>query len=566
MTCAIAPGPIGAAHQAGYSPGYRSDCPGTPAESSLHMWPLRWAADEQWMSMAFGSDDVVYHSKGTTYYMLDRNWKRGDTHYQRGVLRTIGQSPCEDENVVEDVSGAPLACDRNADARSTVLHRGSKMVFIKWGEGNNTLDDVDNIVDCSWLDLQVIGNIRPDWYMDDRGDSTDVQYLGNQHVFHASDVPRLVKQWRKKDFANQYFVMSIGENPTPEENGIHWPLVLNIPGEGFGDDALRTYTNHRTLTDDDVGLFLIDEALEAAGGTCPQISQEGEAGGGGPPILEEPVPSNLEVDLNSWDTKVYTLSPVWEPPTKETGSSESSSYNSEVASPAITVVSDTVTASSCLDASVGEVHLTIEFDKVGEGLSVPWIGLMFRPDEECLMTPRDGSDGEVIFIEGNENLSATYGPLSAAVRTLGSGGDEGEIKAGHVPLADAEGFSQVLVMKMETENSNAITLSFRRSVMGTLLNNLVPVEPRSGMPPVLGETALDAMYLTYAIGMEESIGYHKTRQCFEIKDFPPCAGSGEMAVSPEKEASSPAPASWGHASLILTALLAAVAGVVPVLI
>ena len=44
------------------------------------------------------------------------------------------------------------------------------------------------------------------------------------------------------------------------KDNVHWPLVLNIPGEGFGDDAITMYDNHRVLTDADDALFLLDEA------------------------------------------------------------------------------------------------------------------------------------------------------------------------------------------------------------------------------------------------------------------------------------------------------------------
>jgi hypothetical protein len=37
-SCMIAPGAIGAAHQSGFSNGYSSTCPGTPAEGSPYMW------------------------------------------------------------------------------------------------------------------------------------------------------------------------------------------------------------------------------------------------------------------------------------------------------------------------------------------------------------------------------------------------------------------------------------------------------------------------------------------------------------------------------------------------
>ena len=72
VICEIAPGPIGAAHQAAYSSGYRTNCPGTPAEGSPYMWPTRWTADVDTKSMAFGSDEVVYHSVGKVWYRLDK--------------------------------------------------------------------------------------------------------------------------------------------------------------------------------------------------------------------------------------------------------------------------------------------------------------------------------------------------------------------------------------------------------------------------------------------------------------------------------------------------------------
>ena len=84
MKCLLAPGAIGAAHQAGFSKGYSSSCPGTPAQESPYMWPLRWSADVESKSMAYRSDDVVFASRGKTFYMLDKNMKRSDTTYQEG--------------------------------------------------------------------------------------------------------------------------------------------------------------------------------------------------------------------------------------------------------------------------------------------------------------------------------------------------------------------------------------------------------------------------------------------------------------------------------------------------
>lgn len=58
-------------------------------------------------------------------------------------------------------------------------------------------DDKNTVKNCTFLDLGIIGNVRPDWFMDKRGSGCDVQYLGDQHVFYEG-APRLVKQWRKQ--------------------------------------------------------------------------------------------------------------------------------------------------------------------------------------------------------------------------------------------------------------------------------------------------------------------------------------------------------------------------------
>lgn len=160
-TCELAPGPAGAAHQAAYSIGY-VNCTGTPAEGSPYMWPSAWSALIESESMPFGSDTVGFHSRGQVWYRLDRNWKRADTYYQRGVQRSVGQGPCDPENVVSPPGEPVIACRRNTDERSTMLHRGSKMYFITW-KNETEGDVVENIDTCRWLDLAIVGNIRPDW-------------------------------------------------------------------------------------------------------------------------------------------------------------------------------------------------------------------------------------------------------------------------------------------------------------------------------------------------------------------------------------------------------------------
>jgi len=53
------------------------------------------------------------------------------------------------------------------------------------------------------------------------------------------------------------------------EDGIHWPLMMDIPGEGYGPDLLRSMYNHEVIDDTKLDMFLIDQEFMAAGGDCP---------------------------------------------------------------------------------------------------------------------------------------------------------------------------------------------------------------------------------------------------------------------------------------------------------
>ena len=87
---------------------------------------MAWSANVESKSLPFGTDDVMYHSIGNVYYRLDKNWKRQDWYYQRGVQRSVGQGPCEPENRVEDLNEGPiLACRRDSDEYNTMIHRGT---------------------------------------------------------------------------------------------------------------------------------------------------------------------------------------------------------------------------------------------------------------------------------------------------------------------------------------------------------------------------------------------------------------------------------------------------------
>ncbi len=522
-------GAIGAGHQAAYSSGYRPDCEGTPAEGSPYMWPMAWTAHIESESMAYGSDDIWYTSRGNVYYRLDKNWKRADTYYQRGIQRSIGQAPCPAGNRVEEMSSGPVnACRRDSDEYSTMIHRGSKMFFISWKNDTEVgSSDPEQISECIWLDLQVIGNIRPDWYMDSRGDSTGVQYLGNQHVYHE-EKPRLVKQWRKKDFADQYFVMSVLGNP--EDDGIHWPMILNVPGEGFGDDFLQKYTNQSTLTDDDDYLFLLDEALDGIGGSCVQIASDGE---GGPPTSETvPIPSNLEVDVNAWFENEYTFSPVWEAP--ETDESVSTGESSVAITEAGSVIVE-----SCYDATTNSVDLKFKFidiDMVDGLAEIPWIAVGYRETDECLMNPRGGGDTEIILLSAPSSEDAMVAPffaiLPTSARTL-DGSAVTSIYDSMIPFQEKEGFSSV-DLYLPVAMSEALSRSGTPSAATGQDSDKVVLHFQQAMT----DGAPQVMHLMYAIGNTGTLGYHKTRECFDITEFPICPnresaseGSAENADS-----------------------------------
>lgn len=528
--CMIAPGAIGAAHQSGFSKGYSNECQGTPAEGSPYMWPMAWSADVDTKSMAFGYDEVVHHNRGRTFYRLDKNWKRSDTTLAKGVRRGIGQGPCENIDTEQTEEGV-MACISDQDVAAgdpmtTMIHRGSLMYFITWknstdvkvGETNTSL-----IEECSYLDLVVIGNIRPDWFLDDRGDDTDVQYLGNQHIYYASGTPRLAKQWRKKDFASQYFTMSVAGNPlTKNSTDPVWPLVLNIPGEGFGDDMLQVYENHTLLSDDDDDIFELVKNLEANGGSCPLVTsgmgldgEESEASFG-PPVSEVHVPSNLEVDDNSWFTSVYTYSPVWQPPMKSEMASGASAMGVAVTQ------AERVTVESCYDPTTKMVKLSVEYQDIDaipteSGMQLPWLALGYREDEICSMTPVSGGDSKIILVSQapKVNFPKPYigmmGPNTKRFDQSAFGAIYDSLWA----LDEAVGYKDISLAAPMLGGVGGAMLSRSATPNGSVVLSFS--QEFDEKPEV--------MHLMYAIGMSPSLGVHTSRSCFEIVEFPTCIPS-----------------------------------------
>lgn len=326
-------------------------------------------------------------------------------------------------------------------------------------------------------------------YLDKRGESTDVQYLGKQHVYHHNETPRLVKQWRKEDFADQYFTMSIQENLL--EDGIHWPLILNVPGEGFGDDFLQKYTDHFLLTDEDNALFLLDEALITANGTCPQMESTGSSG---PPVGEvEPIPSDLVVEPEAWFSNEITFSPVWQPSVE----SGAPSAASNLTGPAITETPFGF-VTSCYDEASGSLDLSFSFKDVAADDDLPWLALGYRPTEECLMTPRGGGDTELIFISTSDLITtASLGSLSPSAKRFNDDAFS-SLLSSLAPLSDAENFADVELL-LPTDPEGSLDLSFSQRMKKPELMNMM-----------------------FAIGSSLAIGYHSSRDCFQLTEFPAC--------------------------------------------
>lgn len=542
--CIIAPGAIGAAHQAGFSKGYSTSCPNTPAQDSPYMWPLKWAANFQTKSMGFGSDDIKFESRGRTFYALDNNSKRSDTTYQLGVLRTVGQGPCD--NIAGDSDTDGFGCVlNNTDTMSTMIHKGGSMYFIDWKQDAGAYvgeSDVSKIEGCSMINMAVVGNIRNDWYMDKRGDDTDVQYLGDQHFFYPDEnkgpIPMLAKQWRKKDFAAQYFTMSMLANPpnklegktaAPEEDNIHWPMILNIPGEGFGDDMLQLYTKHELLTDEDDDLFMLVENFIESGGECPELTsfngEEGEQVVVGPPTQEVHIPSNLEVEDASWITNEFTFSPVWQTPIRPvvTDMGAVASVAAAVSKPA-TEVSDRVTVESCYDETTKSVDMSVHFHDIDPTANgrLPWIAMGYRSSEECAMTPSSGGVTPIVLIthlEGEGEVpkahltsllptaktlsSDAFASMYMLARDLSETPDHSDVSVFAPQVSNA-----VIMARSSFTTDDTVTLNFKRAV----------------------EEKPEQLNLMYAIGMSSELGIHTTRKCFVIDTFPKCSSpNGDVA-------------------------------------
>lgn len=360
------------------------------------------------------------------------------------------------------------------------------MVFINhWPNGTKT---------CSKMDLGVIGNIRPDWFMDNRGAATSTQFLGNQHIFHRGE-PTLVKQWRKKDFADMFFVMSMSAEA--DENGYHWPLQRNDPGEGFGDDALHSFFEHAPLEDNekDNNIFLIDQELDCP--TRPGSDQDG------PPAMDEEEPSHLNVDEAGWFEFEYTLSPDGpESAAEAQAEMEGGDESSEVA-----VVATGSMGGAVYDLlGVGTLEVCMENTDTLKAMASfksseeAWAGLGIRPADSpsfCAMTPANVIIGE---FEGDKT-SVKSGPLLAGLHKFEASASDLEKQ-----------YSKM-------ESSTDAEVSFEDSSVVLSVTTLLDESYNRGKH----------VPITWAIGKSPQLQYHTTRGCLELKNIPAC---GSVVATP----------------------------------
>jgi len=492
--CAIAPGPMGAAHMLSSS-SYAADCKDAPAAGSPYQWPLRWTALQHTVSLPTTPEHKPHSSTTRVYYDATRNWKRSDTLAQEGTF------------ALDFNDWDPKTVDQ-----SIMLHRGNDMRFLTFFKNGTKT--------CRKMDMGVIGNIRPDWFLDTRGAQTSAQYMGNQYVF-LEGKPTLVKQWRKMDFANMYFIMSMAAKPDPE-TGVHWPLMRNDPGEGFGPDNLHRYTEHELLEEGNDDPFMIDDGMycpdynRGGGGMMGGDSkEEGEGGGsgGGFAFGGEEVPSFLNVDEAGWVELTWSGSPNGEktPPLMMGGIPAHSPPGKAQGEKAISAPPSSLPAGVDLDLD-GKGTLRICSEGAGRfqveaSFSSPgWVS-MGHPTTEtarCSMLPAD-----VVLAENKDGWTVGHSPLHPGVRGL-AGQAMTDFRADLARGKESKfAFADAAVAEFE----GSVVLSYTFS-----------------------DKSEDKLHFTWASGNNGPMSYHEGRGCtdVEVNDVPACGGATAVSDRPSK--------------------------------
>jgi len=481
--CEIAPGPIGSAHQAAYSSGYKTDCPDTPAIRSPYMLPLRWTAlieqtalpvGNRNLSRSFGGGPDQKFIRTQVYYDLSKNMKRADSLF-------------------------------NGTVTNTMIHRNNEMFFISYKDGMPS--------NCTGIDLGLVGNMRPDWYLDARGDQTSSQFLGNQHVYHNGK-PTLVKQWRKKDFADMYFVVSILAESGGD--GIHWPMFFNVPGEGFGDDFLSQYLNHRILNESEINtLFYLDKTLHCF--IPPRRNRTGD-------FNQEHVPSHLNVEEAGWVKNVWTGSPDGpaKPPVLDCRMEKDKSDTGKSSlwdSLETKKLGGKGSMQYCLDSNSNlNLHVTYSSD------SEAWAAIGFRDSLTCQMIPAE----IVAAVFTGEAYNVRYGDLSPQIKNFAF--QDSNNTFFNSLKTNMNGYSETKV----TYSDGSIQMEISRHIKDISQINMI-----------------------WAVGRQPSMSYHESRGCVILTNISSCPGSATLKKKLELK-SNPATLIWW--GVVLIAITSAILG------
>ena len=261
---------------------------------------------------------------------------------------------------------------------------------------------------------------------------------------------------------------------------------------------------------------MLVENYQKNGGVCEDV---GSGEGAGPPILEVHIPSNLEIDPNAWFSNEFTFSP-FAPATSDAASSDMTSSASSIK--AILEVSDRVTVESCWDESTSSVDMAVHYFDVAptSAGTLPWIALGFRPSDVCAMTPVGGGNTPMVLISHSSADSAPIAHLGELVPEAKGMSPEsfGSIYSSLTPLAESDGFSSVSV------SAPMIDFAVGESTIGDQDTVSLSFKQTSEKKPY-------ALYFTYAIGAQSSLGVHLTRGCFELTEFSPCTKSSSSSTA-----------------------------------
>ena len=241
-----------------------------------------------------------------------------------------------------------------------------------------------------------------------------------------------------------------------------------------------------------------------------------------PPILDVHIPSNLEVDPNSWFHNEFTFSPYWVPTSNDTVSSDMAS--SSQSSKAITEVSDRITVESCWDESTNSIDMSVHYfdiEPTSAG-TLPWMALGLRSYARCAMTPPDGGNLPMILITQSSADSApvaSFGELVPEAKGM-SPDAFGAIYQSLIPLEESDVFYSSSV--------SAPMVDFASGQSSIADDNTVSLMFKLKQD---SENKPDVMYFTYAIGTDSSLGFHVTRACFELSEFPSCSAAAKDGVT-----------------------------------